>query len=107
MMKMLLYLSMSLMLGLASCKTKKDTFVLSPEEFQKFSTQGNEVFYEGKAVAYFQLLEFEYFQGKLIREYSMTQYEMFTTEQSEKILRYMHMRYPDAKIELKLQRGEE
>jgi hypothetical protein len=106
MIKRFLYLTMMLMLGLASCKTKKDTFVLSPEEFEKFSTQGYEVFYEGKPVASFEILELEYFKGELIKEYSLEQYSPYPNELSEKILRYMHMRYPDAKIEVKFQKGD-
>lgn len=101
-----LYLLIALMLGMASCKTKKDTFVLSPEEFEKFSTQEYEVFYEGKPVANFQILELEYFKGELIKEYSLEQYSPYPNELSEKILRYMHMRYPDAKIEVKFQKGD-
>ena len=101
-----LYLLIALMLGMASCKTKKDTFVLSPEEFEKFSTQGYEVLYEGKPVANFEILELEYFKGELIKEYSLEQYSPFPNELSEKILRYMHMRYPDAKIEVKFQKGD-
>jgi hypothetical protein len=104
MIKRYLYLLLAVMLTVASCKTKKDTFVLSPEEFEKFSTRGYEVLYEGKPVASFEILELEYFKGELIKEYSLEQYSPYPTELSEKILRYMHMRYPDAKIEVKFQK---
>lgn len=91
-----------LLLGLAvACKTTKDTFQLSKEEFDKFSTKEYEIFYEGKPVAIFEVMELEYYQGKLSNEFSVIPYEKYPSDFSEKILRYLHMRYPDAKLEIK------
>ena len=84
-----------------TCLTQKDNFTLPEEEFNKFHTEKYEIFYEGKAVASYEIMELEYYDGKLIKEYSLTQYQSYPVELTEKIMRYMHMRYPDAKIEVK------
>ena len=86
---------------LLSCATSKDTFRLSDEEFAKFSTEKFEVLYEGKPIASYKLVEYEYYNGKMSEEYSLVQYDKFPTEVTENILKYMHMRFPDAKIEVK------
>lgn len=101
MVKHILFALLSFLFVVTSCKTKKDTFVLPQEEYDKFSLKGNEVLYEGTAVANFDVLEFEYYNGKLVKEYSLVQYTNYSNELSEKILRFMHMKFPDDKIELK------
>lgn len=101
MIKQILFTLLSFLFVVTSCKIKKDTFILPQEEYDKFSLKGNEVLYEGNVVATFGVVEFEYFEGKLIREYSLVQYTSYSNELTEKILRYMHMRYPDHKIEIK------
>lgn len=86
---------------LVSCISTKDTFKLSDEEFAKFSTEKFEVLYEGKPVASYKLVEYEYYNGKFSEEYSLVQYHKYPNEMSTNILKYMHMRFPDAKIEVK------
>ena len=75
---------------------------LSQEELDKFSVKGEEVFYEGKAVAKYESMEYEYFQGKFYLEYSMRQYAGGYNELTEKITKYLASIHPDAKIELKV-----
>jgi hypothetical protein len=101
MIRKIIFIALSFVLLATSCASKKDTFVLPQEEYDKFSLKGNEVFYEGVAVANFDILEFEYYNGKLVKEYSLMQYTTYSNELSEKILRFMHMKFPDDKIELK------
>ena len=84
-----------------SCASTKDTFKLNDEEFAKFSTEKFEVLYEGKAIASYKLVEFEYYLGVMSEEYSLVQYDKYPTEMTQNILKYMHMRFPDAKIEVK------
>lgn len=93
-----------LLVSVFACKTTQDTFKLSQEEYDKFSTKEYEILYEGKPVANFEVMELEYYDGKLVKEFSVVQYEKFPSDFSEKILRYMHMRFPEAKLEVKFNR---
>ena len=82
-----------------SCATVK----LSNEEAAKFSISGYDVLYEGKPVAKYDNKEYEYSNGKFQFEYSFVQYAGVNLELTPKIVKYLSSKYPDAKIEVKLQ----
>ena len=75
---------------------------LPQSEIDKFSVKGDEVFYEGKAVAQYESMEYEYYRGHFTLEYSMKQYEGGYNEMTEKIAKFLASKHPDAKIEVKV-----
>lgn len=95
-----LFFSLALAILVFSCSSNKG---LSKEEEAKFSTQGYEILYEGKAVAKYDNKEYEYSNGKFQFEFSVVQYDPSNTALTEKMARFLAKKHPDCKIEIKLQ----
>tara|TARA_A100001035_G_scaffold138254_1_gene108725 strand:- start:180 stop:461 length:282 start_codon:yes stop_codon:yes gene_type:complete len=81
--------------------------VLQESERLKFSLKGNQVFYENKKVGVIGPMEYEYSNGKFQQEISVVQNSAFYDEMTIKIAKFLSLRYPKAKIEVKVPRDDQ
>lgn len=77
---------------------------LSDDELARFEAKGKSLFYNNKKVATIGSLDYEYYEGNYIMEVSMIQHSAIYNEMTEKIAYYMSSNYPEAKIEVKVER---
>lgn len=95
--------SVLLITTLTACMS---TASLSKEEIAKFEVKANEIFYNNIAVAKIGNLEYEYNRGRYQMEVSLIQYAGAYNDMTEKIARYVSIKYPKAKIEVKVVRDD-
>ena len=77
---------------------------LSNSELANFKIKDDQVLYMDKAVAKIGNFEYEYHNGKYTMEVSLIQNSAMYNEMTEKIVAFMATRYPNAKIEVKVNR---
>lgn len=77
---------------------------LSADEMAKFSTKGKSVYYLDEKVATVGSFEYEYYEGNYSLEVSMIQHSAIYNDMTEKIVYFMSSTYPEAKIEVKVER---
>lgn len=80
---------------------------LSESESSKFALKGDQVFYEEEKVAIIGPMEYEYSNGKFQLEISVVQNSFFYDEMTVKIAEFLSLRYPKAKIEVKVPRDDQ
>lgn len=93
--------------ALAACST--GNFILSKDEMKKFEVKGDSIIYEGQYVAKFINLEWEYMprnsfgnKGRKTLEISVERINGGVDDMTDKIVDFIHTRYPKAKAEVKI-----
>jgi hypothetical protein len=91
-------------LSITSCANSKhmNEMHLSQEEVNKFSVKGDTIYYNFKEVAIVQSVEWEYIPGEedMRMEISLKQTRIYEDGLTKKLIKYVHTRYPEAKIEV-------
>jgi hypothetical protein len=90
------------LLLLASCNVNKPQVEkLSSKDFAEYSISQDTVYRNNEKIAYLELTEWEYFQGKLTREISLVQFDRSAQEETLRLISFVHQKHPDSKIEVK------
>jgi hypothetical protein len=90
------------LLFLFSCDVKKKRIPrMSAKEAAEYSIQQDTVYLRDKKIAYLNLIEWEYHNGKLIREISLVQYDKTAQDETLKLIAFIHRNHPQSKIEVK------
>ncbi len=92
------YILFFLSILILSCNSQRQT---SKDEIAKFSISGDTIFYENKYCARYTELEWEYYRGKKTLEISVEKIGGLDNN-ANAVMDFMRMRYPKAKIEVKL-----
>lgn len=71
-------------------------------DMAKFSIKGDSIFYEGKHVATFLNLEWEYYRGHKTMEISVGQVGDGANQMTDKIVDFIRTKHPKAKAEVKI-----
>jgi hypothetical protein len=89
-------------IALMSCNiTKPKIGKISKKEMSEYSIVQDTIFHNNEKIAYLNLIEWEYFNGKLIQEISIVQFDQSAQDKTIKLIAYVHKKHPRAKIEVK------
>ncbi len=86
---------------MVACHTQSK---ISKQDFSKFSVKGDSILYEGKYVAKFLRLEYEYYRGRKTLEISVEKIEGGADKMCDKLVDYIIYKHPKAKAEVKIPR---
>lgn len=100
-MKKIILLS-ALIFLISSCVGVLKTSKLSHCEMAKFQVRNDTVIYSGTPVAVYTNCEWEYYRGKKTLELSFERLGFGLDSTTDKVLDYIHTRYPKAKAEVKI-----
>lgn len=95
-------ITISILLALiTACGVSKNMKIL-PEEAAKFTIKNDTIFYDSEHVANVESLEWEYLPGdkEMRMEISIKQKNPYDDKMTSKLIKYVHSRYPKAKIEV-------
>lgn len=84
---------------LSNCFAQK---TLSKAEINKFQIRNDSVFYENKHIANYIHIEYEYYLGKKTMEICFQQIEPSATELTDKLVDFVHIKHPKAKVEIRI-----
>jgi hypothetical protein len=85
-----------------SCNLEKNAVPkLSDKEAAKYSIKQDTVYREDKRIAYLNLIEWEYYEGKLLREISLVQFDRTDQGETLDLISFIRRQHPDSKIEVK------
>ena len=87
---------------ISSCVGGLKTSKLSKSEMSKFQVRNDTVIYSGNPIAVYTNCEWEYYRGKKTLELSFDRLGHGVDVSTDKILDYIHTRYPKAKAEVKI-----
>jgi hypothetical protein len=97
------FLFSSLLLVAISCDVKKQRLPrITKEEASRYSIKQDTIYYDGNRVAYLNVIEWEYYRGKLLREISLVQFDKTAQDFTLNLVSYVRSKHPDSKIEVKL-----
>ena len=91
-----------ILIVLSSCVGSLKTSKLSNQEMTKFQVRNDTVIYSGTPVAVYTNCEWEYYRGKKTLELSFERLGFGLDSTTDKVLDYIHTRYPKAKAEVKI-----
>jgi hypothetical protein len=87
---------------LFSCNVNKSGIPkITNKEASEYSIQNDTIYLCGEKVAYLNLIEWEYYNGKLVKEISLVQYNKIDQDQTLKLISFLNKRHPRSKIEVK------
>jgi hypothetical protein len=85
---------------LTSCTSSKYTMSDTEIEEKGYTTNKFDILKNGVVIAKITSHEFELYNNKLVKELSITINSISQTSDIEDIIKYVHTRFPDAKIEV-------
>lgn len=89
-------------IALTSCNVGKTKInKITKQEMSEYNIVQDTVFHNNEKIAYLNLIEWEYFNGKLVQEISIVQFKQYEQDKTIKLISYIHQKHPDAKIEIK------
>lgn len=87
---------------LFSCNVNKDGIPkITNKEASEYTIQNDTIYFRNEKIAYLNLIEWEYYRGKLVQELSLVQYDKSAQEQTLKLISFVRKKHPKAKIEVK------
>ena len=87
---------------LFSCKVNKiDIPRLTDKEVAEYTIQNDTIYLRNEKVAYLNLIEWEYYKGKLVREISLVQYDRTAQDETLRLISFIRKKHPKSKIEVK------
>jgi len=92
---------------LMSCNVGKTKInKISKKEMSEYNIIRDTVYHNNEKIAYLNLIEWEYFNGNLIQEISIVQFNPSDQDKTIKLISYVHTKHPKAKIEVKFKNDE-
>lgn len=82
------------------CFSQRTLHHLSNDEYQKFSASGDSILYNGRCVAVYSHLEWEYYRGRKTLEVSLLKVHNGVDDMADKIVNYVRMKNRSIKVEL-------
>ena len=105
--KLIFILPLLFIFSCASYKAKKkkkeidEEMTLTQEELERYRSSNDTIYYDNKAKAYVSNIEWEYLPGDELRmEISVTLINKFGDSDVHGIIKYIHHKHDDAKVEL-------
>ena len=89
-------------IGIIGCSVQKDTFKMTEMEIKKsqLKSDGWNILKGDDCIARVESIEWEYYKGDFTREVSITLLDLKTFKEIEEIVKFMHTKFPDSKIEV-------
>jgi hypothetical protein len=85
-----------------SCNVKKVEIPrLTDKQFAEYTIQNDTIYLRNEKVAYLNLIEWEYYKGKLVREISLVQYDRTAQDETLRLISFIRKKHPKSKIEVK------
>jgi hypothetical protein len=87
---------------LFSCNVNKEGIPkITNKEAAEYTIQNDTIYFRNEKIAYLNLIEWEYYRGKLVQELSLVQYDKSAQDQTLKLIAFVRKKHPKAKIEVK------
>ncbi len=87
---------------LFSCNVNKEGIPkMTDKEATEYSVQNDTIYFRNEKIAYLNLIEWEYYTGRLVQEISLVQFDKSAQEQTLKLIAFVRKKHPKAKIEVK------
>jgi hypothetical protein len=85
-----------------SCNVNKEGIPkMTGKEAAEYSIQNDTIYFRNEKIAYLNLIEWEYYRGKLVQELSLIQYDMSAQDETLKLIAFVRKKHPNSKIEVK------
>ena len=92
---------------LISCNVGKPKInKITKKEMSEYNVVQDTIYHNNVKIAYLNLIEWEYFNGKLVQEISVVQFNQAEQDRTIKLISYIHKKHPKAKIEIKFKNEE-
>ena len=87
---------------LFSCNVNKEGIPkMTNKEAAEYTIQNDTIYFCNEKIAYLNLIEWEYYRGKLVQELSLVQYDKSAQDQTLKLIAFVRKKHPKSKIEVK------
>lgn len=86
---------------LISCSRKMEIYKMTKEEESRYNIVNDTIYHDNEKIAYLDLIEWEYFNDKMIQEISIIQLKQNEQDKTINLISFIHKKHPDAKIEVK------
>jgi hypothetical protein len=87
---------------LFSCNVNKEGIPkMTDKEATEYSVQNDTIYFRNEKIAYLNLIEWEYYTGRLVQEISLVQFDKSAQEQTLKLIAFVRKKHPKSKIEVK------
>jgi hypothetical protein len=87
---------------LFSCNVNKEGIPkMTNKEASEYTIQNDTIYFRNEKIAYLNLIEWEYYRGKLVQELSLVQYDKSAQDQTLKLIAFVRKKHPKSKIEVK------
>jgi hypothetical protein len=92
---------------LMSCNVRKTKInKITKQEMSEYNIVQDTIYHNNEKIAYLNLIEWEYFNGKLVQEISVVQFNQSEQHKTIKLISFIHKKHPNAKIEIKFKNEE-
>ena len=87
---------------LFSCNVNKEGIPkMTDKEATEYTVQNDTIYFRNEKIAYLNLIEWEYYTGRLVQEISLVQFDKSAQEQTLKLIAFVRKKHPKSKIEVK------
>jgi len=87
---------------LFSCNVNKEVIPkMTDKEAAEYSVQNDTIYFRNEKIAYLNLIEWEYYTGRLVQEISLVQFDRSAQDETLKLIAFVRKKHPKAKIEVK------
>jgi len=87
---------------LFSCNVNKEGIPkMTDKEAAEYSVQNDTIYFRNEKIAYLNLIEWEYYTGRLVQEISLVQFDRSAQDETLKLIAFVRKKHPKAKIEVK------
>jgi hypothetical protein len=85
-----------------SCNVNKEGIPkMTDKEAAEYTIQNDTIYLRNEKIAYLNLIEWEYYRGKLVQELSLVQFDKSAQDQTLKLIAFVRKKHPKSKIEVK------
>jgi hypothetical protein len=85
-----------------SCNVNKEGIPkMTDKEAAEYSIQNDTIYFRNEKIAYLNLIEWEYYTGRLVQEISLVQLDKSAQDETLRLIAFVRKKHPKAKIEVK------
>jgi hypothetical protein len=85
-----------------SCNVNKEGIPkMTDKEAAEYSIQNDTIYFRNEKIAYLNLIEWEYYTGRLVQEISLVQYDKSAQDETLRLIAFVRKKHPKSKIEVK------
>lgn len=101
-MKKLKLLTLTGLILFLSCNvSKKGIPKMTNKEAAEYTIQNDTIYLRNEKIAYLNLIEWEYYRGKLVQEISLVQYDKSAQDETVRLIAFVQKKHAKSKIEVK------